>query len=78
MRPLLLFLLLLAEPVAVNSNLNPCFKGNPLMGNPCRKAGSNFSKTQCMDNVLLNTRHSHNKHRHRHRHRNPDKHAAST
>jgi beta-D-xylosidase 4 len=48
MRPLLLFLLLLAEPVAVNSNLNPCFKGNPLMGNPCRKAGSNFSKlTYC-------------------------------
>ena len=36
MRPLLLFLLLLAEPVAVNSNLNPCFKGNPLMGNPCQ------------------------------------------
>ena len=42
--------LLAATPVApAAANLNPCFSGRPLMGNPCLKPGSNFSKLRYCD-----------------------------
>ena len=46
---LLLRIAVTTSVVGANANLNPCFSGRPLMGNPCLKQGSNFSKLKYCD-----------------------------